>query len=192
MRLERTDQPALSASLAHLRLGILTSFRLLTATNWGRATDRAGPLRSPALVCLAMILLALSTGQVRADFGFDVGGLLPTANNASANWRMAGMQSVGGIPNRTTVCATLSPLGGGKDDSTQINDAINSCPAGEVGSPLERHQCRSANSRRRRAIRARAMSTQRPTGPAIRATRACWRSALLVWRQAGTPPRRCY
>jgi len=89
-------------------------------------------VRSLALVCLAMILLAFSIGQVRADFELDVGGLLPTANDASANWRMAGMQSVGGIPNRTTVCATLSPLGGGKEDSTQINNAINSCPAGEV------------------------------------------------------------
>ena len=42
------------------------------------------------------------------------------------------MQSVGGIPARTTVCATISPLGGGKDDSTQINNAIAACPAGDV------------------------------------------------------------
>jgi hypothetical protein len=27
---------------------------------------------------------------------------------------MAGMQSVGSIPNRTTICATLSPLGEAK------------------------------------------------------------------------------
>jgi hypothetical protein len=44
----------------------------------------------------------------------------------------AGMQSVGGIPNRTTVCAAVNPLGGGQDDFTNIQNAINTCPAGEV------------------------------------------------------------
>ena len=48
----------------------------------------------------------------------------------STNWRLAGLQSVGGIPNRTTVCATISPTGG--DDLSTINNAIASCPAGEV------------------------------------------------------------
>lgn len=42
------------------------------------------------------------------------------------------MQSVGGIPNRTTVCATVSPLGGGKDDTANIQSAIEACPLGEV------------------------------------------------------------
>ena len=41
------------------------------------------------------------------------------------------MQSVGGIPNRTTVCATLTS-NGGADNSTAINNAIAACPAGEV------------------------------------------------------------
>ena len=54
-----------------------------------------------------------------------------SAYNVSANWKMAGMQSVGGIPNRTTVCATVNP-DGAADDSTLINNAIASCPAGEV------------------------------------------------------------
>lgn len=40
------------------------------------------------------------------------------------------MASVGGIPNRTTVCASVSPSGG--DDFANIQNAINSCPAGEV------------------------------------------------------------
>ena len=55
--------------------------------------------------------------------------ILPPANNASANWTMAGMQAVGGIPNRTTVCATLTS-NGGADNSTAINNAIAACPAG--------------------------------------------------------------
>jgi hypothetical protein len=58
--------------------------------------------------------------------------ILPSASNASANWSSAGMLSVGGIPNRTTTCATVSPLGNGQDDTTDIQNAINSCPVGEV------------------------------------------------------------
>ena len=42
------------------------------------------------------------------------GGILPADRDASANWRMAGMLSVRGIPNRTTVCASISPLGEGR------------------------------------------------------------------------------
>jgi hypothetical protein len=59
-------------------------------------------------------------------------GLLPSDRDAYANWSMAGMLSVGGIPNRTTVCATVNPRGGGQDDFNNIQNAINSCPAGQV------------------------------------------------------------
>ena len=59
-------------------------------------------------------------------------GVLPSYDDAYANWKNAGLQSVGGIPDRTTVCATVNPLGGGKDDFTNIQNAINKCPAGEV------------------------------------------------------------
>jgi hypothetical protein len=59
--------------------------------------------------------------------------LLPPNRDASANWKMAGMLSVGGIPNRTTQCgATLNPLGAGQNDANQINNAITGCPAGQV------------------------------------------------------------
>ncbi len=58
--------------------------------------------------------------------------MLPSYDDAYANWKNAGLQSVGGIPNRTTVCATVNPLGGGQDDFTNIQNAINKCPAGEV------------------------------------------------------------
>jgi hypothetical protein len=57
---------------------------------------------------------------------------LPSDRNVSANWQMAGMQSVGGIPNRSTVCATVNPLGGGKDDTANIQNAIEACPLGDV------------------------------------------------------------
>jgi hypothetical protein len=62
----------------------------------------------------------------------SIASLLPANSNASANWQMAGMLSVGGIPNRTTVCATVKPNGGGADDSTNINNAITACPSGQV------------------------------------------------------------
>jgi len=58
--------------------------------------------------------------------------VLPKDGDASANWKMAGMLSVGGIPNRATVCATLTPRGAGKDDTDAIQNAIESCPDGEV------------------------------------------------------------
>ena len=57
-------------------------------------------------------------------------GLLPSDRDASANWKKAGLQSVGGIPNRTTICTTLSPSGG--DDTSAIQTAINACPTGQV------------------------------------------------------------
>src|SRR4051812_14733718 len=59
--------------------------------------------------------------------------LLPIDRDASANWRMAGMLSVGGIPNRTTQCGlTISPRGSVQDDTTNIQTAINNCPVGQV------------------------------------------------------------
>ena len=73
-----------------------------------------------------------STGTTGASGSDPTSGVLPSYNDAYANWKNAGLQSVGGIPNRTTVCATISPLGGGKDDTANINNAIASCPAGDV------------------------------------------------------------
>ena len=61
-----------------------------------------------------------------------INGILPNDRIASANWKMAGMLSVGGIPNRTTVCAMVSPLGNGQDDTGNIQNAINSCPLSQV------------------------------------------------------------
>ncbi len=60
------------------------------------------------------------------------GGLFPADRNASANWQNAGLLTVGDIPNRTTVCATVSPLGGGSDDTANIQNAIEACPLGQV------------------------------------------------------------
>jgi len=43
-----------------------------------------------------------------------------------------GMRGVGGIPVRTTVCATLAPRGAALDDTTRIQAAIDGCPDGQV------------------------------------------------------------
>jgi hypothetical protein len=59
-------------------------------------------------------------------------GVLPSYNDVYANWKNAGLALVGGIPNRTTICATVNPLGGGQDDYNDIQTAINNCPPGEV------------------------------------------------------------
>jgi len=76
------------------------------------------------------IPIAVTTPGSGGGGSGSIGTLLPADSNASANWQMAGMLSVGGIPNRTTVCATLSPSGG--DDSTNINNAIAACPSEQV------------------------------------------------------------
>ena len=64
--------------------------------------------------------------------GDPTSGVLPAYNDTYANWKNAGLALVGGIPSRTTICATVSALGGGQDDYTNIQNAINNCPAGEV------------------------------------------------------------
>jgi hypothetical protein len=73
-----------------------------------------------------------TNGGANASCQAPVETTQPIDSSAAANWRSAGMLSVGGIPNRTAVCKTLSPLGAGKDDSANIQNAIESCPAGQV------------------------------------------------------------
>lgn len=41
-----------------------------------------------------------------------------------------GLNAIGGVPSRTTVCQTLSPSGG--DDTAAINGALSACPANQV------------------------------------------------------------
>jgi hypothetical protein len=53
--------------------------------------------------------------------------IIPADRNFAWN---PGMMSKGGIPNRTTICATLSPSG--SDDSAAIQAKLDSCPAGQV------------------------------------------------------------
>jgi hypothetical protein len=97
-----------------------------------RITVQATQGSSVSLNIPIAVTAVVAPSAPSAGGGTGAAGILPSANNASANWQMAGMLSVGGIPNRTTVCATVSPNGGGADDTANIQNAINSCPAGEV------------------------------------------------------------
>jgi len=62
-------------------------------------------------------------------------GLLPSYNDAYANWKNAGLQSVGGISTvdaSRTVCTTVNPSGitappATRDDADNINAAIRNC-----------------------------------------------------------------
>jgi hypothetical protein len=55
--------------------------------------------------------------------------LIPSDRGTAWN---PGMMAVGGIPVRVAVCATLAPRGGGLDDTSRIQAAITTCPAGQV------------------------------------------------------------
>lgn len=74
-----------------------------------------------------------NTCGVSADAGppssTDPSGFL-SADRATT-WN-PGLNAVGGIPARSTVCATKAPRGGGLDDTDAIQAAINACPAGQV------------------------------------------------------------
>src|SRR5436305_3799313 len=56
-----------------------------------------------------------------------LGQIIPADRNFPWN---PGLMSKGGVPNRTTVCATLSPSGG--NDSPAIQAKLDSCPSGQV------------------------------------------------------------
>jgi hypothetical protein len=75
--------------------------------------------RNRALFVCCLVLLALMTQVGRAQQSI-------VAADRSVDWRNVGI--IGGIPNRTVVCATLNPGA----TAAQINNAIASCPSGRV------------------------------------------------------------
>ena len=72
------------------------------------------------LLCMALLLVVLSPAARAQQWS----GVL--APSRAVDWSKAGV--TGGIPNRTTICATLNS--GATGD--QINAAISSCPSGQV------------------------------------------------------------
>src|ERR1700730_10240174 len=74
----------------------------------------------------AAILIFASLFSSQSALGQSTQIIPPDRNFA---WN-PGMMSKGGIPNRTTICATLWPSG--RDDSATIQAALNRCPSNQV------------------------------------------------------------
>src|SRR5258707_4883198 len=100
-------------------------------------------MKKLAFVPLALMATQIASSQpVVTPPVFSVGdptlGTLPTYNDAWANWKNAGLLSLGGIPNRTTQCgATVNPTGianppQANDDAVTISNAIAACTAGQI------------------------------------------------------------
>jgi hypothetical protein len=99
----------------------------------GVAPATVGGTAPPVAASGARLVAAAATTVTNpASSQNGAGRLLPADRNASANWRMAGLLSVGGIPNRTVICATVRPLGNLQDDTKIIQTAISNCPLGQV------------------------------------------------------------
>lgn len=103
-------------------------------------------LRKVRLVAVAHLLIAAGAtavacggGNASAPHGTTASSLNLACSGSSAalpmdrqtGWQ-PGVTYNGGIPNRTTICATLSPMGQGQDDTAAINAALASCPTDEV------------------------------------------------------------
>src|SRR5438067_6010986 len=77
-------------------------------------------MRHKSLFLFPLILLSLSL----CSYAQLWSGILDTSR--AIDWNKAGV--IGGIPNRTTICATLNPGA----TASQINSAIAACPSGQV------------------------------------------------------------
>jgi Right handed beta helix region len=86
---------------------------------------RISHLRSSGILGASVLIFAsLFSSQLALGQSTQI---IPPNRNFTWN---PGMMSKGGVPNRTTICATLLPSGG--EDSALIQAAINSCPSGQV------------------------------------------------------------
>src|SRR4051812_22372313 len=83
----------------------------------------------PAVSALALMLTLYNVTEACAAVNDAAPNFLP-ADRATI-WK-PGMMAVGGIPARSTVCATLSPNNPASDDTIRIQAAINVCPVGQV------------------------------------------------------------
>jgi len=75
-------------------------------------------------IVMKMLVVVLAVSASGPAWAADWTGIIAPAR--ATNWSLAGVQ--GGIPNRTTICATLNPGA----TASQLNSAIASCPNGQV------------------------------------------------------------
>lgn len=97
-------------------------------------TSKRPTLLSSAHLVTALVMVSVGVttagGATVSPYASpDPSGLL-SADRATI-WN-PGLMGVGGIPARSTVCSTLSPLGKSLDDTAQIQAAIDNCPEGQV------------------------------------------------------------
>src|SRR6267154_1543910 len=78
-------------------------------------------IRQMEILLIGLTLLWMTPAAVRAQ---QWSGIINPSR--AIDWSNAGVP--GGIPNRSSICATLSPGA----TSSQINNAIASCPSGQV------------------------------------------------------------
>ncbi len=98
-------------------------------------TRRGGQFLALPIVAAALAASSCGGGGATGPHAAVTTGLAMTCsgNNPAlpldrqTGWQ-PGVTYNGGIPNRTKVCATLSPKGGGKDDTAAINAALAACP----------------------------------------------------------------
>jgi hypothetical protein len=132
LTLSATATSGLAVSFASTTSGVCTvtgtTATFLTA---GTCTIDATQAGNSTYAAAAMVSQSF-TVNASGSGGDPTIGVLPSYNDVYANWKNAGLALVGGIPNRTTICATVNPLGGGQDDYNDIQTAINNCPPGEV------------------------------------------------------------
>ena len=116
---------------------LAVTFAFLAACSGGQAgTPPPGDAGADHSVADAALRDASDGGASATDGGDGgpdggAGGLLPT--DRATVWQ-PGVTYNGGIPARTTLCATLTASGDttGNTDTTAIQNALNACPAGQT------------------------------------------------------------
>src|SRR5690242_5386185 len=93
------------------------------------ATSTMRPYFIHAVAVAAAVAMSCEPGRVVAADGNASANFL--APDRATRWQ-PGMMGAGGIPSRSTICATLSPSGDEIDDTAKIQAAINVCPIGQV------------------------------------------------------------
>src|SRR5260221_5451579 len=97
--------------------------------NQMKVTATARPSCFHFLSVAMAVMAAAICSPARAAAGNETSSFLPA--DRATTWN-PGMMAVGGIPARSTVCATLSPNSPARDDTVRIQAAINVCPIGQV------------------------------------------------------------
>jgi len=97
--------------------------RLVRGTRSNRVFHRVPPFLRLHVILIVFCLLTIDS---LSQAGVNT-SIIPS--DRSTVWN-PGLNAVGGIPNRTTIYKTLAPSGG--DDTTAIQNALDTCPANQV------------------------------------------------------------